>query len=353
MAPIRLRHPKGVSTIQIPLDSDSYTVQDLLQEIYKATEILPSHQNLKTGYPPRSLTLVPELPLGSLDLKSGEQLIVQEVAPTSSRGTDSAAAAAASRSPPRPTASRPAQAPVASRPASAAPAPAPRTPAPEKSGKPESVEVDGGYLIHRVVPDDNSCLFSSLSLLFEQSITKAPELRKIVAEGIKKDPETYNEAILGMPPSKYIETISKPISWGGAIELGILASHYNTEIASVDVETGRIDKFAPGPEGAGGEGNRVIIVYSGIHYDAVSFSPMEDAPDEWHQKVFPIKAGKDENDSILVAVKKLADALRSKKAFTNTATFDLRCEDCGQGLKGEKGARAHAEATGHVRFGEY
>jgi ubiquitin thioesterase OTU1 len=46
-----------------------------------------------------------------------------------------------------------------------------------------------------------------------------------------------------MPPPKYIDTISKPTSWGGAIELSILAKHYNTEIASVDVETGRIDRF--------------------------------------------------------------------------------------------------------------
>jgi hypothetical protein len=29
---------------------------------------------------------------------------------------------------------------------------------------------------------------------------------------------------------------------------------------------------------------------------------------------------------VLVAAKKLADILRSKKAFTNTATFDLKCE---------------------------
>jgi ubiquitin thioesterase OTU1 len=85
-----------------------------------------------------------------------------------------------------------------------------------------------------------------------------------------------------------------------------------------------------------------------------------------------------------VAAKKLASILREKKAFTNTSTFDLKCEvctyirihipcslclfqmnhktrlliyflsqDCGQGLKGEKGARAHASQTGHVRFGEY
>ena len=43
MAQLRLRHPKGVATIQ--LDLESATVQDLLQEIYKTTEILPSQQD--------------------------------------------------------------------------------------------------------------------------------------------------------------------------------------------------------------------------------------------------------------------------------------------------------------------
>jgi hypothetical protein len=43
MTPLRLRHPKGVSTIQI--DLESATVQDLLQDIYKITEILPSQQD--------------------------------------------------------------------------------------------------------------------------------------------------------------------------------------------------------------------------------------------------------------------------------------------------------------------
>lgn len=43
MAPIRLRHPKGVSTIEVSLDPE-FTVQDLQQEIYAASGILPSRQ---------------------------------------------------------------------------------------------------------------------------------------------------------------------------------------------------------------------------------------------------------------------------------------------------------------------
>lgn len=53
------------------------------------------------------------------------------------------------------------------------------------------------------------------------------------------------------PRDKYITTILKSSTWGGAIELGILAKHFNTEIASIDVETGRIDQFLPSARGTG------------------------------------------------------------------------------------------------------
>jgi hypothetical protein len=44
MAQIRVRHPNGISTIQVGLD-DNFTVQDFQQEILAATEILPSIQD--------------------------------------------------------------------------------------------------------------------------------------------------------------------------------------------------------------------------------------------------------------------------------------------------------------------
>jgi ubiquitin thioesterase OTU1 len=178
-------------------------------------------------------------------------------------------------------------------------------------------------------------------------------MRKFVADGIEKDPAKYNEAILGYPAPQYISKILQPNTWGGAIELAILASHFNTEISSVDVETGRIDHFSPGGGDDGGSGMRCVLIYSGIHYDAATVAPVVDAPAEWHQTIFPIRSSSDASDPILVAAKKLAGLLRERKAFTNTATFDLKCEDCGLGLKGEKGAREHAEQTGHVKFGEY
>ncbi|KAF9469199.1 hypothetical protein BDZ94DRAFT_1279149 [Collybia nuda] len=341
MAPVRLRHPKGVTTIQVAFDRDDFTVQHLQQEIYAASDILPSRQSLKAGYPPHALTLIPELPLASLGLKSGEQIIVSELVTDSSQRSSGPTSRNNPVTPVSPTRRG------ATDNMGPMPTTIPASTASPQSTGPDSVATDGGVLVHRIVPDDNSCLFAAISLIFEQTITKAPEMRKIVAEGIRNDPETYNEAILGMPPSQYIATILKPSSWGGAIDLGVLAAHFKTEISSIDVETGRIDRFSPPGDTTGGM--RCVVIYSGIHYDAATLAPMAEAPSEWHQTLFPVKTSS-EDDAVLVAAKKLASILREKKAFTNTSTFDLKCE---ARLKGEKGARAHAEQTGHVRFGEY
>lgn len=148
-----------------------------------------------------------------------------------------------------------------------------------RSGKPTFVHVNdgmGSVLVHRIVPDDNSCLFSAIGLVFkgkyDDAITK--ELREgkykcvhralvadsvaflcaVVASEIRKDPINYSDVILGQvarAPARrtmltltpvnsrgrdeYIETIQKPSSWGGAIELSILAKQC---VATVSVSRG-------------------------------------------------------------------------------------------------------------------
>lgn len=117
-------------------------------------------------------------------------------------------------------------------------------------------------------------------------------------------------------------------------ELSIFSDHFHTEIDSYDVETGRCDKF--------GEGkyenrcvlsssahlpysvviNRCVLLYSGIHYDAVSLAPTRDAPLDFHTTVFPIEG----SDHVSQAAAKLASQLRASRKFTNTSNFDLKCE---------------------------
>lgn len=134
------------------------------------------------------------------------------------------------------------------------------------------------------------------------------------------------------PRDEYIRTILSPSSWGGAIELTILAAHYGTEIASIDVESGRIDRFGSNDDGAGAGGgsspdseSRVLLVYSGIHYDAAVLAPAPDAPQEFCASVVPAGASV-EGGRVVEALRALAAKLRAKRAYTNTATFDLKCE---------------------------
>jgi ubiquitin thioesterase OTU1 len=126
------------------------------------------------------------------------------------------------------------------------------------------------------------------------------------------------------PRDEYIRTILSPNSWGGAIELTILASHYGIEITSIDVETGRVDNFGPADAGAGQSPSRALLIYSGIHYDAAVLAPERDAPQEFCASVVPAVGV--EGERMLEALRALATRLRAKRAYTNTATFELKCE---------------------------
>ena len=89
---------------------------------------------VKVGYPPKSLTLIPELPISSLGLSKGEQLIVNQ-----NGGGQS------TRSVPTRSATDTSSAGLVSQPR-AWPSPLVE---PTKN-EPDSIETEGGYLVHRV-----------------------------------------------------------------------------------------------------------------------------------------------------------------------------------------------------------
>ena len=122
----------------------------------------------------------------------------------------------------------------------------------------------------------------------------------------------------------------------------ILSDHFQVQIASIDCKSGHIYRYGEEFQDC------VYIVYSGIHYDALAVMPVANAPPEWDQTQFP------SSDQVITkAAQDLVTILRGRNYFTDTASFDLRCNDCGVGLKGESGAQKHAIQTGHVNFGEY
>ena len=113
-------------------------------------------------------------------------------------------------------------------------------------------------LRRHVIPADNSCLFGAVALALG-----AEDLRELVAGLILSDPESWSEAMLGRPPEAYAEWIQEKEHWGGGIELAVLARHFETEMATVDVQTLRVSIFGE----LEGYEQRVWLIYDGIHYD--------------------------------------------------------------------------------------
>ncbi len=198
-----------------------------------------------------------------------------------------------------------------------------------------------------VVPDDNSCLFRSVAFVLKQHLggieLQTDELRELVAEAIKNDPWTYNDAVLGKSNAEYQEWIKRQQSWGGAIELGIFANHFGVQIASFDVRTTRMDVF--------GESAtypcRVYLCYDGIHYDPLALRCDDQTPEEALLTVF----SSDDMQAETLA-RALIENLHENRSYTDTANFLVTCRECGAALHGENGALQHARMTGHSGFVE-
>ncbi|XP_070601673.1 ubiquitin thioesterase OTU1 isoform X2 [Erythrolamprus reginae] len=199
-------------------------------------------------------------------------------------------------------------------------------------------------LARKVVPADNSCLFTSIYYVVEGGVYEpgcAPEMRNLIAQIVASDLESYSEAVLGKSNQEYCDWIRREDTWGGAIEVSILSKFYLCEICVVDTQTVRIDRFG---EDAG-YSKRVLLIYDGIHYDPLERKILNsDIPP---QTIFSTN-----DDVVLAQALELADEARRKRQFTDVNRFTLRCMVCQKGLTGQVEAREHAKETGHTNFGE-
>ncbi|PKK64381.1 OTU-domain-containing protein [Rhizophagus irregularis] len=306
--------------------NEQASFKELKEEISKLTGVLLPYQELKIGYPPRICKAKNEDTLASAGLLNGDIIILTEISSTEVvKGT--------------PTISAPAPAP-----AHALHTPTVPSTASKSSSKDViSIPTENGFFILREMPDDNSCLFRAIGYVLDRSTDTVQHLRQIVIDHIRKNPDHFSDVVLGKPREEYCSWIARKDSWGGAIELSIFASHYKVEICSVDVRSGRIDRF-----GQGQYDQCVFVIYSGIHYDAIALTPILDAGQEYDQTIFNIT-----DDVTLKAVSAVANKMKQLHKYTYTADFTLKCGQCGHGLKGEKEAVQHAQSTGHTKFVEY
>lgn len=206
------------------------------------------------------------------------------------------------------------------------------------------------YLILRNVPDDNSCLFNAVNYAIHGFITTSSpqDLRQVIVKYVQADPDLYSEIALGRSPDDYCSWISKPNSWGGAIELGILASWLDVRIVCLDIELGRFIHF----QNEDKKPNRFItLVYSGIHYDLLVLN--EKLTNDRADKLVDSTSWSTNGlDLMLDASSELCGLLQLTNYVTNTTTFRVRCLECYEILLGENGASKHATDKGHYRFGE-
>jgi len=301
---IRLRSSGGASVVEVNEDA---SLSDLLLLVREKEGRAVA--GLKCGYPPRPVALASTGLLKSLGIRDGEQLLVElekarqeprkELGEEATTGQDEHA--------------------------------------------PPEVPCNESVMTLRVMEDDNSCLFRAVGYVCMRSLDAMVDLRALVASTIQEDGgRFYSEAVLGRGVDEYCAWITRPDSWGGGIELQILAKHFAMELCSIDVASGRMDRFNEGME------NQSFLVYSGIHYDCLALSPGSELPAEFDQTVVPSV-----DPSYMEAASRLCSILRSRHYYTDTAKFTLACLQCGTKLVGERDAQKHAEQTMHTRFGEY
>lgn len=199
----------------------------------------------------------------------------------------------------------------------------------------------------RIVPDDNSCLFSSIGYCVRQGRMAAADMRSLVAQAVIADPISWNEVILGKDPDEYAAWILDSSKWGGAIELTILSQQLAVEISAFDVQTQRVDTYGEG----NGYGKRILVIYDGLHYDALALAAYEGAPEHLDETMFDV--GDVQLEQVLQAASSLVCRYHDLRQFTDTSKFLLRCGVCQLGLTGEAEAMKHAQATGHQSFTEY
>ncbi|CAK7198791.1 ubiquitin-specific protease otu1 [Sporothrix eucalyptigena] len=323
MAPIRMRVRGPSSTVTLEA-ADDWTLEQLLTAIREKTGV--DSFTLKAGFPPAALDLSDAESKTLAPLKLNGDTIMVIPADGTLAGASSSTA----------------------EPALAAPA----APAP-KPFKPKRVDVDetvvpwdegGGYLVLRVMPDDNSCMFTAFGGVMGIS-DPAARVRAEVASHILAHPEKYSKVVLeDTEPAVYAQRIKDPQRWGGSIELQCLSEIYGIQICSIDVKYGRVDTYGLDKD------TRCILLYSGIHYDRIAQAfdlglPVDMDVTQWRA----------DDNSVIEKAKQLAAKLKSAHYYTDTTTMAIRCEmpGCENWLgAGQKDMIKHTKETGHTAFSE-
>lgn len=335
MIRFRVRTPDGrQAVVQI---EDTATIRQLRATICEKVDL--KQFELKAGFPPKVIRL-DDHPDETTITASGLQLnneSIQVIPP-------SAPASAQPAQPSQPQSLQPGSA--SSKPLTQ-PSAGPSATSDPRQDIPEiSLPSESATLVLRVMPDDNSCLFRAIATAVsgDQDADQVTKMRWHCSEYIQSNPAIYSKAILGKEPSAYCAWIQQENSWGGDIELDILSRVLGVEIDACIVHPFTVQKYN---EGAA---DRIVLVYSGIHYDTVALSPDPDGDIGAELDIRRFPSG--DSEYVLEGTRQLCERLNKQGYMTNTSTFGIKCNTCGWKGKGEREATKHAMETGHMELEE-
>jgi len=334
---LRVRHEGGQGVVKglDPEDSIEKLISHSL-EVLGVGDADTGAVKMLSGFPPKPLDLSDrDRSIDSIGVRTGDTIIFQNI------NTSSSSSSSPSNS------SNPCHSSSPSN--STTPNPKPETalrPLCSDGGQPESkrLKIDPKHekLERKVVPADNSCLFTSINFCMSGEVVSSENsafMREVCATVVRLDADKYSEAYLGRENEAYCEWIMRKDSWGGAIEVQILAEYLEVEIVVIDIISGSRTIFGE----CKGFDSRMCLIYDGIHYD-----PLYRRTENGSMKT--LHSSKD--DSVLHAALNTANEAHAAHAYTDTARFKLKCLVCGKRLEGEKEAQKHAQELKHTNFSE-
>mmetsp|Transcript_5259 Transcript_5259/g.6841 ORF Transcript_5259/g.6841 Transcript_5259/m.6841 type:complete len:380 (+) Transcript_5259:90-1229(+) len=203
-----------------------------------------------------------------------------------------------------------------------------------------STFIPPNMFVRRHVPNDHECLFTAIAYLCEGSRFNGAgqRLRKICADKIASDQDTYSDAVLGKSNAAYCEWILNPFNWGGEIEIGILAAHFDMEICVVSMEAFYILPFCMGTKG------RVYLLYTGQHYDPLVGVSNEDTPVTDEIRLFTI--GDNTYDEMSLECARLHSRIAAEKASQRTVK-KIKCGGCDAILDDADAFQSHCGEVDH------
>ena len=136
----------------------------------------------------------------------------------------------------------------------------------------------------RLCFQDNNCLFSACGYLCEgRQGSICSELRAAVAEHVRSS-QDISEVMLGMPVEQYCSWIKNEMNWGGENEICFLCDKFNVEIQVVmmNASSSALTYGQTTPRSR----NRIYLLYTGQHYDALVEGAHDDILPEAETRLF-------------------------------------------------------------------